>query len=167
MLSKSRKVLLLNSSFEPITVVSIKKAIVMYFLDKVDFIEKSEEEIKSISLSLPIPHVIKLKKYIYLKPLSLSLTRTNIFKRDNKTCQYCGSKSSIMTIDHIIPKDKGGKDSWTNLVTACKKCNLHKANFSLKDSNMNLFKKPVKPSYLLHLQKYKYKHSSWNQYIYL
>ena len=140
MLSKSRKVLLLNSSFEPITVVSIKKAIVMYFLDKVDFIEKSEQEIKSISLSLPIPHVIKLKKYIYLKPLSLSLTRTNIFKRDNKTCQYCGSKSSIMTIDHIIPKDKGGKDSWTNLVAACKKCNLHKANFSLKDGNMNLFK---------------------------
>ena len=167
MLSESRKVLLLNNSFEPITIVSIKKAIVMYFLDKVDFLEKSEKKINSISLSIPIPHVIKLKKYIYLKPLSVSLTRTNIFKRDNKTCQYCGSKSSSMTIDHIIPKDKGGKDTWTNLVTACKKCNLHKANFSLKDRNMNLYKKPAKPSYLLHLQKYKYKHSSWNQYIYL
>ena len=80
---------------------------------------------------------------------------------------WCGSHTSSMTIDHIIPKDKGGKDSWTNLVTACKKCNIYKGNYSLRERNMKLFKKPVQPSYVFHLQKYKYKHPTWNQYIYL
>ena len=162
-----RKVLLLNYSYEPIMVVSVKKALVMYILDKVEIVEKSNHTIKSLYLTIPIPYVIKLRKYVYIKPMPLALTRSNIFKRDNGTCQYCGSESLSMTIDHIIPRDKGGKDSWTNLVTACKKCNIYKGNFSLKERNMKLSKKPAKPSYLFHLQKYKYKHSTWNRYIYL
>ena len=167
MLGSRRKVLLLNYSYEPIMVVSVKKALIMYILDKIDIVEKSDKNIRSLYLSIPIPYVIKLKKYLYIKPFPLALTRKNIFKRDDNICQYCGSNTSLMTIDHIIPKDKGGKDSWTNLVTACKKCNIYKGNYSLKEKNMKLSRKPVEPSYLFHLQKYKYKHHSWNQYIYL
>ena len=167
MLVNLRKVLLLNYSYEPIMVVSVKKALIMYLLNKADIIEKSDHNIRSLYLTIPVPYVIKLRQYLYIKPMPLALTRTNIFKRDDDVCQYCGSHASSMTIDHIIPKDKGGKDSWTNLVAACKKCNIYKGNYSLKERNMKLFKKPVQPSYLFHLQKYKYKHPTWNQYIYL
>ena len=118
------RVLLLNYSYEPLMVVSIRKAIILYVLDKIDIIEKSDDNIRSLYLSVPIPHVIKLKNYLYVKPRQLALTRRNVIKRDNGVCQYCGLKASFTTIDHIIPKNKGGKDSWDNLVTACKKCNI-------------------------------------------
>ena len=167
MLVNLRKVLLLNYSYEPIMVVSAKKALIMYILDKIDMVEQSNEYIRSLYLTIPIPHVIKLKTYLYVKPRRLALTRRNIIKRDNYTCQYCGSNSASMTIDHIIPRDKGGRDTWNNLVTACKKCNIYKGNYLLNQINMRLLKKPVQPSYLLHLQKYKRKHPTWNQYLYL
>ena len=123
------RVLLLNYSYEPIMVVSVKKAIVLYILDKIDILERSENNIRSLYLTVPVPYVIKLKNYLYVKPRKLALTRRNVIKRDNATCQYCGSNTSSMTIDHIIPKDKGGKDSWDNLVAACKKCNIDKGNY--------------------------------------
>ena len=167
MLVNLRKVLLLNYSYEPIMAVSVKKALIMHILNKADIVEKSNNSIRSLYLTIPIPYVIKLRKYLYLKPMPLALTRKNVFKRDDGICQYCGSNTSSMTIDHIIPRDKGGKDSWTNLVTACKKCNVYKGNYLLRERNMQLTKKPVQPSYLFHLQKYKYKHPTWNQYIYL
>jgi len=161
------RVLLLNYSYEPIMVVSVKKAIILYILDKIDILEKSENNIRSLYLTVPIPYVIKLKQYLYVKPRELALTRRNVLKRDDSICQYCGLQSSSMTIDHIIPKDKGGKDSWDNLVAACKKCNIYKGNYLLNEINMKLLKKPGRPSYLLHLQKYKGKHSTWNPYLYL
>ena len=161
------RVLLLNYSYEPIMVVSVKKAIVLYILDKIDILERSENNIRSLYLTIPVTYVIKLKNYLYVKPRKLALTRRNVIKRDNATCQYCGSNTSSMTIDHIIPKDKGGKDSWDNLVAACKKCNIDKGNYLLNEINMKLLKKPARPSYLLHLQKYKGKHSTWDQYLYL
>ncbi len=161
------KVLLLNYSYEPIMVVSIKKAIILHVLEKVDMVEKSDKYINSLYLSIPIPYVVKLKNYLYVKPKQLALTRNNIIKRDDSECQYCGKKASAMTIDHVIPKDKGGKDKWENLVAACKKCNIYKGNFLLDELDMKLIKKPSQPSYLLHLQKYKSKHPSWDQYIYI
>ena len=135
MLNLSR-VLLLNYSYEPVMVVSIKKAIILYVLDKVDILEKSENQIRSLYLSIPIPYVIKLKKFLYVKPRKLALTRNNIIKRDDGTCQYCGLKPSSVTIDHIVPKNKGGKDSWDNLVAACKKCNMYKGNQLLNEINI-------------------------------
>ena len=161
------RVLLLNYSYEPIMVVSVRKAIILYILDKIDILEKSNDNIRSLYLTVPIPYVIKLKNYLYVKPRELSLTRRNVIKRDDSMCQYCGSKSKSITIDHIIPKDKGGKDSWDNLVAACKKCNIYKGNYLLHEINMKLLKKPARPSYLLHLQKYKGKHSTWDPYLYL
>ena len=161
------KVLLLNYSYEPIMVVSVKKAIILHVLEKVDMIEKSNKFINSLYLSIPVPYVIKLKNYLYVKPKKLALTRRNILKRDDSKCQYCGKKTTAMTIDHIIPKHKGGKDKWENLVAACKKCNINKGNFLLDEIGMKLIKKPSQPSYLLHLQKYKSKHPSWDQYIYM
>lgn len=149
----NKKVLLLNNSYEPIQVIGGKKAIIMLLLDKVDLIEKSNLFIRSEKLKLNFPSVIKLKTYVFIKIKNISLTRRNIINRDNSMCQYCGKKSKNMTIDHVIPKDKKGKDTWTNLVSACAKCNIEKGNKLLSQTNMKLLSKPKKPSHIYHMQK--------------
>jgi len=163
----NNKVLLLNNSYEPISVITAKKAIIMYFLDKVDVVKKSKIVINSLYLKFNIPEVIKLKNYIYIKHSKISLTRKNILKRDNNTCQYCGKNKSEITIDHILPKDKGGNDSWNNLVVACKRCNMIKGNYLLKDIDMQLIRKPFEPTKIIYLQNVGKNNKSWHPYLYL
>ena len=165
----NKKVLLLNSSYEPITILSTKRAIIMIVLNKAETIKKTSKKIHSENLSLFLPSVIKLNEFVYLKRRNLPLTRKNIFERDNNACQYCGSVSSQLTIDHIIPKQKGGTDNWENLVTCCKFCNNKKSNFLLSEINsMNLMKRPVRPHYLLYLQKYaRNEYDIWKPYLFM
>ena len=164
----SKKVLLLNSSYEPMTIVNGRKAILMMLSEKVDSIEKTEYYINSENLKLILPSVIKLKSYIYLKTKNIPLTRKNIIERDNYTCQYCGKYSKNITIDHIIPKVRNGKDSWENLVSACIKCNLNKGNKLISQTNMKLLKKPGKPSYIYQLQTHANKgNKSWKPYLFM
>ena len=163
----NNKVLLLNNSYEPISIITAKKAVIMYFLDKVDVVKKSKIVINSIYLKFNIPEVIKLKNYIYIKHSKISLTRKNILKRDNNTCQYCGKNKSEITIDHILPKDKGGNDSWNNLVVACKRCNMIKGNYLLKDIDMQLIRKPFEPTKIIYLQNVGKNNKSWHPYLYL
>ena len=94
----NNKVLLLNNSYEPISIITAKKAVIMYFLDKVDVVKKSKIVINSLYLKFNIPEVIKLKNYIYIKHSKIPLTRKNILKRDNNTCQYCGKNKSEITL---------------------------------------------------------------------
>ena len=164
----SKKVLLLNSSYEPMMVVSGKKAILMIISNKVDTIEKTNHYICSSVLKLSFPSVIKLRSFIYINFKNIPLTRKNIIKRDNCTCQYCGKITKSITIDHIIPKDKNGKDLWSNLVSACNNCNSKKSNKYLSDTNMKLLREPVKPTYIYHLQKYLNKeNNSWKPYLFM
>ena len=163
----NNKVLLLNNSYEPISVITAKKAVIMYFLDKVDVVKKSKIVINSIYLKFNIPEVIKLKNYIYIKHSKIPLTRKNILKRDNNTCQYCGKSKSEITIDHVLPKDKGGNDSWNNLVVACKRCNIIKRNYLLKDIDMKLIRKPFEPTKIIYLQNVGKNNKSWHPYLYL
>ena len=163
----NNKVLLLNNSYEPISVITAKKAVIMYFLDKVDVVKKSKIVINSIYLKFNIPEVIKLKNYIYIKHSKIPLTRKNILKRDNNICQYCGKNKSEITIDHILPKDKGGNDSWNNLVVACKRCNMIKGNYLLKDIDMQLIRKPFEPTKIIYLQNVGKNNKSWHPYLYL
>ena len=163
----NNKVLLLNNSYEPISVITAKKAVIMYFLDKVDVVKKSKIVINSLYLKFNIPEVIKLKNYIYIKHSKIPLTRKNILKRDNNTCQYCGKSKSEITIDHVLPKDKGGNDSWNNLVVACKRCNIIKRNYLLKDIDMKLIRKPFEPTKIIYLQNVGKNNKSWHPYLYL
>ena len=163
----NNKVLLLNNSYEPISIITAKKAIIMYFLDKVDVVKKSKIVINSLYLKFNIPEVIKLKNYIYIKHSKIPLTRKNILKRDNNTCQYCGKNKSEITIDHILPKDKGGNDSWNNVVVACKRCNMIKGNYLLKDIDMQLIRKPFEPTKIIYLQNVGKNNKSWHPYLYL
>jgi len=163
----NNKVLLLNNSYEPISVITAKKAVIMYFLDKVDVVKKSKIVINSLYLKFNIPEVIKLKNYIFIKHSKIPLTRKNILKRDNNTCQYCGKSKSEITIDHVLPKDKGGNDSWNNLVVACKRCNIIKRNYLLKDIDMKLIRKPFEPTKIIYLQNVGKNNKSWHPYLYL
>ena len=163
----NNKVLLLNNSYEPISVITAKKAVIMYFLDKVDVVKKSKIVINSLYLKFNIPEVIKLKNYIYIKHSKIPLTRKNILKRDNNTCQYCGKNKSEITIDHVLPKDKGGNDTWNNLVVACKRCNMIKGNYLLKDIDMQLIRKPFEPTKIIYLQNVGKNNKSWHPYLYL
>ena len=165
----SKKVLLLNSSYEPITIINVKKALIMLITKKVDYIEKTNHFVRSEKLSFTVPEIIKLKTYIFLKQQKISLTRKNIFKRDKNICQYCGKTNVILTIDHVIPKNKGGSDTWENLVSACKRCNFIKGNTLLKDTKMCLLQKPKKPNYLIYMQDYVLHdaYESWKPYLYM
>jgi 5-methylcytosine-specific restriction endonuclease McrA len=98
-----------------------------------------------------MPSVIRLNRYVNAPYKGVNLTRQNIFKRDNFECQYCGTKREL-TIDHVTPRARGGKDTWTNLVTACKRCNAKKGNHTLDVANMTLRKRPYKPSYSIFLK---------------
>ena len=164
----NRRVLVLNQSYEPIMIIGAKRAIILVLNEKVDALENYREIIHSTYLTLPLPSVIKLKHYARIRRKEIVLTRKNILKRDNHTCQYCGIISKNITIDHIIPKDKKGRDTWTNLVSACSHCNFKKGNQFLNETNMRLIRKPNKPTHIYHMQKYISKeNSSWKPYLFM
>ena len=164
----NKKVLLLNQSYQPLMTLNAKRAIILSFTEKVDILERYSDKIYSVNLTILLPSVIRLKNYVHIKHKQLPLNRKNILKRDNNICQYCKKNDSFMTIDHVIPKDKGGHESWSNLVTACKSCNTKKGNLILKDINMTLIKKPKKPSILYSIQyALNSSQNSWKPYLFM
>ena len=149
-------------------IIGAKRAIILVLNEKVDALENYREIIHSTYLNLPLPSVIKLKQYARIRRKEIVLTRKNILKRDNHTCQYCGIRSVPMTIDHIIPRQRGGEDSWYNLITACVACNGRKGNRMPRETQMKLMKKPRKPTMVLHLQKFvKQFQTTWRPYLFM
>ena len=164
----NRRVLVLNQSYEPLMVIGAKRAVILLLNEKVDSLENYREKIHSAYISLPLPSVIKLKHYARIRRKEIVLSRKNILKRDNHTCQYCGVRSVPMTIDHVISRKKGGEDTWENLVAACVPCNTRKGNHSPREAQMELVKTPRKPTMILHLQKFvKQFQSSWRPYLFM
>ena len=149
-------------------IIGAKRAIILVLNEKVDALENYREIIHSAYLKLPLPSVIKLKQYARIRRKEIVLSRKNILKRDNHTCQYCGIRSVPMTIDHIIPRQRGGEDSWYNLITACVACNARKGNRMPRETQMKLMKKPRKPTMVLHLQKFvKQFQTTWRPYLFM
>lgn len=145
-------VLVLNADYNPLTLCSVERAFLLMYLQKVELISQVENKaLRSISQDYPYPSVIKTKRYVNLPYKGVVLTRHNIFKRDSFCCQYCG-KDKDLTLDHLIPKSKGGKSTWTNLVTACKSCNAKKGDFTPEQAGLKLLKKPIRPSYVMFLR---------------
>lgn len=144
---------MLNQSYEPISICSARKAIVLVLLSKADIvIERANRKIHSVNNSFPFPSVIKLMTYIKIPFKEVELTRKNIIKRDANKCQYCGKKSIELTIDHIIPKSRGGSDSWENLITACVRCNNRKGNQTPDEAGIRLLSRPRKPNHIIFLK---------------
>jgi 5-methylcytosine-specific restriction endonuclease McrA len=146
-------VLVLNQNYEPMTVCHVKKAIVLIFLGKAEVIEIIEgKAIRSVSKVLPYPSIVRLSTFVLKRRKGIMLSRKNILKRDGYQCQYCGTKNQPMTVDHIIPKVRGGRDTWENLITACIQCNNKKGDQTPDEVQMKLQSKPRKPHPLSFIQ---------------
>ncbi len=138
-------VLVLNANFEPINVCDTRRAIGLLLSQKASLVVNGRGEIKTVKAAYPRPSVIRLQKMITRPRPRLKLTRREVFRRDNYTCQYCGKKTSDLTIDHVIPRHLGGMHVWNNVVAACAACNHRKGGRLLEEAHMHLLRKPVEP----------------------
>ncbi|GAB2631915.1 HNH endonuclease [Belliella aquatica] len=154
-----KRVLVLNLDHSPVAVVTVQKAMVLTFLEKVSCLSFYESyTIRTVSRTFQYPAVIRLNEYKNIPFRGVLLNRNNLFKRDGGECQYCGSRKNL-TIDHVIPRSKGGKTNWTNLITACHRCNVVKGDKSPEQSGMILRSKPFKPSLSFFLAEYAERHA--------
>jgi len=144
-------VLVLNATYEPLNVVSVKRAVVLLLKEKAELVEAAEAKLRSESLSVPVPLVIRLMYFVKIpRRISLPVTRRGILSRDHYACQYCGvtPPRKELTIDHVVPRSRGGKTTWENVVTACQKCNGRKGSRTPSEAHMRLRAKPERPRYL-------------------
>jgi len=144
----AQHVLVLNAGYEPLGLTSIRRGVVLVQNQTADTVIESSNVIRTPSQKIHIPSVIRLKRMVRRPRGRLSLSRHNILKRDGYTCQYCGSRAKILTIDHVLPRSRGGTDSWENLVTACLNCNTRKGDRTPSEAGMPLMRQPRPPSYL-------------------
>jgi 5-methylcytosine-specific restriction endonuclease McrA len=146
--------LVLNQDYSPLSICSVQRAFLLVYLQKADLVSESDVfHLHSINKIYPLPSVIKLKEYIQIPFRGVILSRQNIFKRDKFQCQYCGN-SRDLTVDHVIPKARGGKSTWSNLVTACKPCNTRKGDYTPEEIGLKIKRPPYKPSYVIFLRDY-------------
>ncbi len=144
-------VLVLNATYEPLSVISLKRAIVLLLKEKAEIIEAAEAVLRSEHLSLPVPLVIRLVYYVRIpNRLALPLTRRTVFARDQYTCQYCGAQPGRgdLTLDHVVPRSLGGETKWENVVTACRACNQRKGNQMPAQVGLRLRSEPKRPRYV-------------------
>jgi len=160
-------VLVLNANFEPLNVCEIRRAIGLIILDKASMVENGRGVIRTVNSSFPKPSIIRLEKMIKRPRPEVKLTRREVFRRDHYTCQYCGKKYLDLTIDHVIPRHLGGKQSWHNVVTACAICNHKKGGRTLRESGLQLRKKPTSPpnSAIYIYQSFLHENKEWEKFL--
>jgi len=143
----AHRTLILSLGYEPVKIVSWRRAITLLFLGKVEVIEEYDRAIRSTSLVIKIPAVVRLLAAIRRHKQPVKFSRVNIYGRDRYTCQFCGEQKPIaeLTYDHVVPRSQGGKTTWTNIVTACEACNRAKANRTPEQAGMRLRARPVQP----------------------
>lgn len=144
--------LVLNASYEPLQVVSWQRALQLLFQGKVEVVEESTREVRSVRITIRVPAVLRLLKYVPLtkKKQIVRFSRTNVFLRDRCQCQYCGETfpRSQLTLDHVVPIVQGGATGWENIVSACKPCNQRKGGRTPREAGMALVKRPKQPFWL-------------------
>ena len=139
--------LVLNATFEPINVCTVRRAAVLLLKEKAEIIEHAEWELHSASVTIPRPMVIRLVRFV-LVPRDThrrKITRRAVFARDDWTCQYCGARSNL-TVDHVVPRSRGGASSWENIVASCAPCNRRKGDRLAAQVGMRLSREPRTPS---------------------
>jgi 5-methylcytosine-specific restriction endonuclease McrA len=166
----NKKVLLLNSAYEVLHLISAKKALRLIIKEKVDIVSIWDNvRINTISKVFNFPAIIKLKYYVKRNiPSKILFSRNAILKRDNNRCQYCNKIliSGQITIDHVLPKCKGGLSTFTNCVASCETCNKKKGKKTLIEANMTLIKEPATPSkYIQFFPEDETWHNEWKLYI--
>ena len=143
--STTAATLLLNATYEPLCVVSSRRAIVLVLADKAEPVDSAAEVVHAETLSLQVPVVVRLTRYVRVPfPAQVPLSRRAVFTRDGQTCVYCGG--SATSIDHVVPRSRGGTHTWDNVVAACRRCNHTKADRSLAELGWVLPHPPRTPS---------------------
>jgi len=146
------KVLILNQDFSAIAVCTVQKAFLLVYLDKAEAVSNADGAfLHSVSSAFPIPSVIRLQRYVRVPYYGIALSRHNVMRRDNYSCQYCGAVRNL-TLDHLLPRSRGGATNWQNLITACSRCNARKGNRTPEEAGLKLLSKPGRPSLQSFLQ---------------
>ena len=168
----NNSVLVLNTSYEAINFCGVRRAIVLVLSGVATPEEYTNKIYRSPSTTVRIPAVIRLNKYIKISFKLITFSRKNIFLRDNYICHYCHNqfKPKELTIDHVLPKSKGGWNNWDNVVTACILCNKKKGNKTPEEAQMSLLKKPKTPNlptYLQIIRNIGNHNKEWRKYLFL
>jgi len=162
-------VLVLNQTYEPLNICRVRRAVVLIYENKAEMLENGSGFIHSVNYKFPVPSVIRLSAMIKRPHRSVrKMTRLEIFKRDQYTCQYCGKVTRNLTLDHVIPRYRGGQHTWENVVSACVPCNRRKAGRTPKEAGMKLVGQPSQPRVtgLFYIPAhYPYIQSEWQKYL--
>ncbi len=145
----SARVLILNASYEPLHVCSVKRAVNLLMHDVVERVEDSRHVLRTPSTRFPVPSVVRLKRYVRRPHRQrVAFNRRNVFRRDDQRCQYCGQRAFDLTLDHVVPRSRGGPTSWENVVACCRACNARKRDRTPEEAQMALRRRPVAPAFL-------------------
>lgn len=150
-LSMNSRVLVLNATYEPLNVVSVRRAVVLLLKEKAELVEAAEAKLRAEHIEVAVPLVIRLVTYVKVpRRFNLPVSRRTVLSRDNYTCQYCGDQPGAdeLTIDHVLPRSRGGGHAWGNVVTACGPCNHRKGDCTPAEAGMPLRRKPYRPRYI-------------------
>jgi 5-methylcytosine-specific restriction endonuclease McrA len=159
-------VLVLNASYEPLNITSWRRAAVMILKGKA---EGLEHDVRMLRRDVPLPTVIRLRQFVRIPYKEMPLTRRNVFHRDGHACQYCGYRGDQLSIDHVIPRSRGGPDSWENVITACIRCNVSKGSRTPREAQMTMRSLPRRPISTLFFEASRQiqngRHAEWRKYV--
>lgn len=164
----SRNVLVLNQNYEPLSVCSVRRALVLIFRGKAQTVETGDTVIHSVSRVFPAPSIVRLDRYIHTARRRVVLSKRNILRRDNFQCQYCGTSDKAMTVDHVVPRKYKGQASWENLVCACADCNGKKGDRRPEQVGLRLRRLPKRPNSIRFIQNFiGVSDQRWKPYLFL
>jgi 5-methylcytosine-specific restriction endonuclease McrA len=161
-------VLVLNRDFSALSTCSVQRAIVLLHLQKAELVESLPDRyVRSTSSRQPWPSIVRLSLYVRIPYRRILLSRKNVLRRDQNTCQYCGSRDQL-TIDHVHPKSRGGKDVWENLVAACVPCNNRKGSRTPEEAGIKLARQPFRPSHVMFIRDFVGRlDDTWKPYLFM
>ena len=163
------EVLILNNNYQPLNITNVRRAVVLVCLGKAYALETDSKVFRSEHLAIEMPTVVRLNHYVRRPVPVLKVSRRSIFARDLHTCQYCGEQRLALTLDHVVPKEQGGRTDWENLVCCCIKCNNLKGNRTPHQAGLRLRRQPRRPKFIPYLSYTKFlaaiNNAAWRPYL--
>jgi len=143
------RVLILNASYEPLHVCSVKRAITLLMQEVAERVLDGDRVLRTPTLVVPVPSVIRLRRYVRRPHRQrVAFNRKNVFRRDDHSCQYCGARGHDLTLDHVLPRSRGGPTTWENVVACCRRCNASKRDRTPDEARMVLRRRPRAPTFM-------------------